>query len=99
LGVAFVLGALVYFFADQLLDAAGGKRRTDIDGAHPTSSGMAMFLGALLDGLPEALILGIGIALGEGVSVAFVAAVFVSNIPQGTAGSISLRGAGSSQRK
>ena len=42
-----------------------------------------MFLGALLDGLPEAFILGIGIALGGGVSVAFVVAVFVSNVPRG----------------
>ena len=36
-----------------------------------------MFLGALLDGLPEAFILGVGIAIGGGVSVAFVVAVFV----------------------
>ena len=49
-------------------------------------SGAAMFLGALLDGLPEAFILGVGIALGGGISVAFVVAVFVSNVPQGTAG-------------
>ena len=55
-----------------------------------------MFLGALLDGLPEAFILGIGIAAGDGVSVAFVAAVFVSNIPQGAAGTISMLQAGMS---
>jgi ZIP family zinc transporter len=41
-----------------------------------------MFLGALLDGLPEAFILGISLALGGSISIAFVAAVFVSNIPQ-----------------
>jgi zinc transporter, ZIP family len=98
LGLSVALGALVYFFADQLIDRAGGKHRQDLDGAPPTSSGLAMFLGALLDGLPEAFILGIGIALGEGVSVAFVVAVFVSNVPQGAAGSISLLGAGKSQR-
>ena len=57
-----------------------------------------MFLGALLDGLPEAFILGVGIALGGGISVAFVVAVFVSNVPQGTAGTISLREAGTSNR-
>ena len=58
-----------------------------------------MFLGALLDGLPEAFILGIGIVLGGGVSVAFVVAVFVSNIPQGAAGTLSLQQAGTSERK
>ena len=53
-----------------------------------------MFLGALLDGVPEAFILGIGIALGGGVSVAFVVAVFVSNVPQGAAGTLSMRQTG-----
>jgi ZIP family zinc transporter len=57
-----------------------------------------MFLGALLDGLPEAFILGVGIALGGGVSVAFVVAVFVSNVPQGTAGTLALRQTGTSNR-
>jgi zinc transporter, ZIP family len=98
LGLWFMLGALTYYVADRLLDRAGGQDRTDLDGAAPGSSGAAMFLGALLDGIPEAFILGLGIARGEGVSVAFVVAVFVSNIPQGTAGTVSLRDAGTSQR-
>jgi ZIP family zinc transporter len=70
-------------------DAAGGSE----------GSGPAMFLGALLDGLPEAFVLGIGIQLGGDISVAFVAAVFVSNIPQGVAGTSSLLAAGYSQRR
>ena len=53
-----------------------------------------MFVGALLDGMPEAFILGSTIALGGGISIAFVAAVFVSNIPQGVAGTTSLQDAG-----
>ena len=95
----FVGGSLVYYVADRVLDQAGGDSRQDIDGATTGSSGLAMFLGALLDGLPEAFILGVGIALGEGVSVAFVVAVFVSNIPQGTAGTIALLQSGTSQRR
>ena len=94
----FLGGALVYYVADRIVDGSGGKERTDLDGAAPHSSGSAMFLGALLDGIPEAFILGIGIASGDGVSVAFVAAVFVSNIPQGAAGTISLLQAGTPQR-
>ena len=53
-----------------------------------------MFLGALLDGVPEAFVLGITLAVGGSVSVAFVTAVFVSNVPQGIAGTASLRTAG-----
>ena len=56
-----------------------------------TGSPWAMFLGALLDGLPESFVLGITLALGGSIDVAFLAAVFVSNIPQGLAGTTSLR--------
>lgn len=99
IAIGFVLGALTYYVGDRIIDSVGGKHRVDIDGATANSSGSAMFLGALLDGLPEAFILGIGIAVGGGVSVAFVAAVFVSNVPQGAAASISLRDAGSTDRR
>ena len=58
-----------------------------------------MFLGAMLDGLPEAFVLGIGIAVGGEVSAAFVLAVFVSNVPQGVAGTTSLVAAGHTQRQ
>jgi ZIP family zinc transporter len=41
--------------------------RQDVGGDEAQGgSGAAMFLGALLDGVPEAFILGITIALGEG---------------------------------
>jgi ZIP family zinc transporter len=58
-----------------------------------------MFLGALLDGIPEAFILGLGLALGGSISVAFVAAIFVSNVPQGLAGTTSLQEAGTPDRR
>jgi ZIP family zinc transporter len=94
LAVGFGAGALVYFLGDHLIDRRGGHDRQSIAAAADDSSGAAMFLGALLDGLPEAFVLGIGIQLGGGISVAFVAAVFVSNIPQGIAGTTSLQDAG-----
>jgi len=58
-----------------------------------------MFLGALLDGLPEAFILGISLGLGGAISIAFVVAIFVSNIPQGIAGTTALKQAGYSDRR
>lgn len=95
---AFLAGAAVYYVGDRLVDERGGTDRSAIEGDEESGSGSAMFLGALLDGIPEAFILGIGISLGGSVSVAFVAAVFVSNVPQGAAGTIALRQAGTSDR-
>ncbi len=62
-------------------------------------TGTAIFLGTLLDGIPESLVLGIGLALGGSVSLAFLAAVFVSNIPEGIAGTTSLISEGHSRRQ
>src|SRR5262245_40380274 len=97
-GIAVLLGALAYYLGDRLVDKGGGANRQDIDADPAEGSGAAMFIGALLDGVPEAFILGITLAAGGGISVAFVTAVFVSNIPQGIAGTTSLKAAGYSDR-
>jgi zinc transporter, ZIP family len=99
IGVGFALGAIVYYVADHLVDRSGGAGRQAIAEGNHRGSGAAMFLGALLDGIPEAFILGITLAVGGSVNVAFVAAVFISNIPQGIAGTTSLQAAGSSERR
>jgi ZIP family zinc transporter len=99
IGISVALGALVYYVADRIVDTNGGEKRQEIDGADVTGSGLSMFLGALLDGIPEAYVLGITLALGGTINVAFVAAVFVSNIPQGVAGTTALKAAGSSDRR
>ncbi len=100
-GLGFSLGALTYFGLDWLVDHRGGSGRQDIAGGGGSggSSGAAMFIGALLDGIPEAFVLGAGLALGGGVSLAFVVAVFASNVPEGVAGTANLRAAGVPERR
>jgi ZIP family zinc transporter len=56
-------------------------------------------VGTLLDNIPESLILGMSVALGGAVNLAFLVAVFVSNIPEGLAGTLSLEAAGRSHRR
>jgi ZIP family zinc transporter len=72
IGVA--AGALTYYVADRLVE----RRATASHG----SAGGPLAVGALLDGIPEQLVLGIGLASGEGVSIALVVAVVVSNLPE-----------------
>jgi ZIP family zinc transporter len=96
--LAFVLGALVFFVGDWLVDHRGGAERKDIAGA-TQGSGAAIFIGTLLDNIPESIILGMGLALGGAINVAFLAAVFVSNLPEGVAGSVNLLAAGVRQRR
>ncbi|MBV1848902.1 ZIP family metal transporter [Catellatospora tritici] len=71
---AFGLGAAVFY----QLDRAVTKRSSRGAG----SAQRSIALGALLDGIPESMVLGMGVAQGGTVGVAFLAAVFLSNLPE-----------------
>ncbi len=98
MAVAFVLGAVVFFSVDWLVDHTGGAHRKKIAGRTEGVSGAAIFIGTLLDAIPESLVLGMGLAMGGSISVAFLAAVFVSNLPEGVAGTVNLAASGHSRR-
>jgi len=99
MGLAFGLGALAFFLGDWVVDHRGGEDRKDIAGGATAGSGAAIFVGTLLDNVPESIILGIGLALGGAVNLAFMAAVFISNLPEGVAGSINLEASGYPREK
>jgi ZIP family zinc transporter len=98
MAVAFAAGALVFFAGDWFIDHRGGADRKDIAGDQTGGSGSAIFIGTLLDNVPESIILGMSLAFGGAVSLAFLVAVFVSNLPEGLAGTINLKAAGHSPR-
>jgi ZIP family zinc transporter len=96
--LAVGLGALAFFGGDWLIDQRGGEDRKAIR-ASDSGSGAAIFIGALLDNIHESLVLGMGMALGGTVNVAFAAAVFVSNLPEGVAGTVNLQASGRPRRQ
>jgi ZIP family zinc transporter len=53
--------------------------------------GAALALGAFLDGIPEQMVLGIGLAGGASVSAGLLAAIFVSNLPEAIGGATDMR--------
>jgi zinc transporter, ZIP family len=98
LAVAFVLGALTFYGADRLVARRGGGERIDVTGDAAGGSGSAIYIGTLLDNVPESIILGMGLALGGAINTAFLVAVFVSNLPEGIAGTLNLQASGRSRR-
>ena len=98
MALAFCIGALTFFGADWLIDHRGGTDRKDIAGDQPGGSGSAIFIGTLLDNVPESIILGMSLALGGAINIAFLVAVFISNLPEGVAGTLNLESAGRSRR-
>jgi zinc transporter, ZIP family len=94
LGLA--VGAMTYFLADRLLDR---KTRSEVHVPVDTGGaggGTALALGAFLDGIPEQLVLGIGLVPGQGVSIGLLAAIFVSNLPEAIGSASAMRAAGHS---
>lgn len=99
MGAALALGAIAFFVGDWLVDRRGGADRKDIVGDQPGGSGAAILIGTLLDNIPESIILGMSLALGGAINVAFLAAVFISNLPEGVAGTVNLEAAGHPRRQ
>ena len=88
------IGALTFYFADRWVDGLGGEKRLDFDGGQAGGSRSASCWGSLLDGVPESLVLGLSVAHAPQVSLAFVFAVAISNVPQGLGGTAGMLAAG-----
>ena len=62
-------------------------------------AGAGLALGSFLDGVPEQLVLGVGLAGGQGVSIALLVAIFVSNLPEGIGSAADMSAAGTPKEK
>jgi zinc transporter, ZIP family len=80
--IGFAVGAVTYFVLDGLVE----RGRSD-----PAS---ALALGAFLDGIPEQLVLGLGLAAGDKISIGLLGAIFVSNLPEAIGSAADMRGEG-----
>lgn len=92
------LGALAFFAGDELVDRRGGDGRKRSGGEQESGNPLAIVLGALMDGIPESVAIGISLLAGDGVGVAVVAAVFLSNVPEALSAAVGLEKAGHSKR-
>ncbi|CCH51704.1 zinc transporter, ZIP family [Fibrisoma limi BUZ 3] len=101
--LGFLGGAGVYTIVNYWLSRQGAKHRKR-SGQQQTSeqdqagSGLAIAIGALLDGIPESIVIGLSLIGGKGVSVVAVAAVFLSNIPEGLSSAAGMKKANRSMK-
>src|SRR3954470_24569452 len=97
--VGFLGGAAIYTAANYMLALKGAKHRKRSGGQQPSEdqdsgSGMAIAIGALLDGIPESMVIGLSMLKGGAVSAVAVIAIFISNIPEGLSSAAGMKKAG-----
>lgn len=81
-----LIGVTIFLVGDELVERRFGEA-----GA---GAAMGIVVGSVVDGVPECAILGVQFGTGMAISASFVAAIFVSNIPQAMAPSADLAAAG-----
>ena len=81
-----LIGAGVLMAGDKLVEKKFGSQ--GVGGV------LGIVVGSIVDGVPESIIFGIQLARGAPISAAFIAAVFVSNVPQALAPSAGLAESG-----
>src|SRR5688572_27805013 len=91
LGLWMLVGVAIFLVGDRIVEKRFGNEGT--------GGAMGIVVGSVVDGVPESVIFGIQLATGFPVSVGFLAAVLVSNVPQAMAPSADLAAAGWTARR
>lgn len=97
--LGFLSGATVYTGANAFLARQGARHRKRSQEQQPSEdqdsgSGLAIAVGALLDGIPESIVIGLSLLEGGAVSLVAVIAIFLSNVPEGLSSSAGMKKAG-----
>jgi ZIP family zinc transporter len=95
----FLIGAGVYSGLNWVLNQGGARHRKRSGHSRENKqtsagNGTSIALGALLDGVPESIVIGVSLLEGKGVSAVTVAAVFLSNLPEGLSSAAGMKRAG-----
>jgi zinc transporter, ZIP family len=97
--LGLLAGAFTFYFGDLAIDRFGGEGRKSAAGGQEVGSALAIVLGTVLDGIPESIVLGLSLLGGGGVSVAMLAAVFLSNLPEALSSTAGLSKSGWGRRE
>jgi ZIP family zinc transporter len=94
----FFVGAFTFYFSDMFIAKMGSKSASP-NGSQDSKLIIPMVLAIILDGIPESIVIGLGLFKDGTISLAMLAAVFISNLPEAIAGSSGMKSDGWSKHK
>jgi ZIP family zinc transporter len=97
----FISGAALFTGINYLLSLKGAKHRKRSGNQQPNESesdgsGLTLAVGALIDGIPESIVIGLSMLKGGAVSGVAVIAIFLSNLPEGLSSAAGMKNSGRS---
>ena len=96
--IGLLAGSVVFFLGDRAIERMGAARRRERGAADgPDGSGLGIVLGTVLDGVPESAVLGMSLVTLDGVGLALLGAIWVSNVPESLGATVDMRAAGRSR--
>jgi ZIP family zinc transporter len=73
------------------------KSHGESAGGGKSASGLSLLVGSVMDNIPENMALGISLVTGGGVNIVLIAAIFISNFPEGLASTEGMKANGRSK--
>jgi ZIP family zinc transporter len=94
--IGFGAGAIVFYVGSLAIDrlSPGDGRDGMASRRDPRAGGLSTVLGAVLDGIPESIVLGLTLVPGGGVGLPILVAIFLSNLPESISASEDLLASG-----
>jgi ZIP family zinc transporter len=87
-------GALTFYLCEWLIEKYGAKNKMGIETSNSSGLVIPMILAIILDGVPESIVIGLGVFEKGTVSLAMLVAVFISNLPEAIAGTTGMKAGG-----
>jgi len=95
----FFAGAFTFYCSEKLIEKLGARNPMKIEVSNQSSLAIPMILAIILDGVPESIVIGLGIFEGGTVSLSMLVAVFISNLPEAIAGTTGMKSSGWNKKK
>lgn len=115
LGGAFIFTVLDYYISrkgghqrknsDRTVEKTDSRNKNSNPNKRPDSttdrqvSGKGIFIGTVMDTLPESALIGMSLIGGSSVNMSLLVSIFISNIPEGLASTVGLQKSGYSTKK